>query len=80
MSTRDAAFDKIKAALDLTSPGLSQKVTMETHLVEEDILDSLDLMNFMFELEELHGSKIEEISETFDDYRVATLVGFMASA
>jgi acyl carrier protein len=80
MSTRDAAFDKIKEALDLTSPGLSQKVTMETHLVEEDILDSLDLMNFMFELEELHGSKIEEISETFDDYRVATLVGFMASA
>lgn len=80
MTTRDEAFAKIKEALDMTTPGLSEKVTMETHLIEADILDSLDLMNFMFELEELHGSKIEEISETFDDYRVSTLVGFMASA
>lgn len=80
MTTRDEAFAKIKEALDMTTPGLSEKVTMETHLIESDILDSLDLMNFMFELEELHGSKITEISETFDDYRVSTLVGFMASA
>ena len=80
MTTRDEAFAKIKTALDMTTPGLSEKVTVETHLVEDDILDSLDLMNFMFELEELHGSKIDEISETFDDYRVETLIGFMVKS
>ncbi len=77
MSTAQEAFEKIKSALDMTTPGLSEKVTQETDLIKDDILDSLDLMNFMFELEELHGSKLEQVTETFDDYRVTTLIGFM---
>lgn len=78
--TETEAFEKIKEALDMTTPGLSEKVSMDSNLVEDDILDSLDLMNFMFELEELNGSKLEQVTETFDDYRVKTLIGFMTAA
>lgn len=79
MMKPDEAFEKVKEALEMTTPGISEKVSMDTHLVEDDILDSLDLMNFMFELEELNGKKIEQIDENFDDYRVSVVVGFMSS-
>ena len=77
MSNEDA-LKHIKEALELASPGSAEKVSADTHLVDDDILDSLDLMNFMFELEEIHGSKIEQVTETFDDYRVSTLVSFIS--
>jgi len=67
----------ICSAIEATSEGASKGVTLDTNLSEEEILDSLDLMNFLFELEDLHGSKIEEITETYDDYRVKTLVSFL---
>ena len=78
MTQQDAVFAKIKEALEMTKPGISDKVTMETHLIEDDVLDSLDLMNFMYELETLHGQKIEQIDESFDDYRVNIIAGFMS--
>lgn len=80
MTSHEEAFTKVKVALDKTVPGISEKVTLDTHLVEDEILDSLDIMNFMFELEDLHGSKIEEVTDTFDDFRLSVLVGFMVSA
>lgn len=77
MTQNDTTLELIKKALEMTTPGVSEKVTMDTHLVADGILDSLDLMNFMFELEDLHGHKIEQIDETFDDYRVSVLAGFL---
>ncbi|MBM7069031.1 hypothetical protein [Actibacterium sp. 188UL27-1] len=74
------AFKNVKTALDIASPGASDKVTMDSHLVDDGVLDSLDLMTFMFELEDVHGSKLEQVTETFDDYRVKTIVGFMVAA
>ncbi|MCB1516173.1 MAG: hypothetical protein KDJ19_00945 [Hyphomicrobiaceae bacterium] len=77
--TQDEAFDLIKKALDETSAGLSEKVTMDTHLTEDEIIDSLDSMNFLFELEQLLGHKIEEIDETFDDFRIKRLIELISS-
>ncbi|MGI3167282.1 hypothetical protein [Pseudooceanicola sp. 200-1SW] len=57
--TEAEALDMIKKARDIVSPGSGDKVTPETELQQDEILDSLDLMNFMFELEHLKGSKIE---------------------
>lgn len=71
------ALAMIREALNTVTPGSGDKVTPETDLQKDEILDSLDLMNFLFELEQLHGSKIEEIDEEFDDYRVSTLIGFL---
>lgn len=76
--TEHEAIVLVKKALDEVSPGSGGAITPDSDLVKDEILDSLDLMNFLFELEELYGSKIEEITETFDDYRVSTLIGFIS--
>ncbi|MGH1417084.1 MAG: hypothetical protein ACRBB0_26610 [Pelagimonas sp.] len=75
--TEAEALALIHKAADEVTPGASEKLTMESHLQNDEIFDSLDLMNFMFELEHLYGEKIEQVTEDFDDYRVSTLVGFM---
>ncbi|MDX2277557.1 MAG: hypothetical protein NW206_19075 [Hyphomonadaceae bacterium] len=71
---RDSALAMIKKALDATSPGKSETIQLETDLVKDGVVDSLDSMNFLFELETLHGAKLEEIDETFDDFRVSRLI------
>ena len=76
--TRDQAFSMIQQALERTADGLSGKVGHDTHLTEDKIIDSLDSMNFLFELEQLHGSKIEEIDETFNDFRVSRLIEILS--
>lgn len=70
----NAALELIKQALEATAPGKSANITLETDLVKDGVVDSLDSMNFLFELETLHGAKLEEIDETFDDFRVARLI------
>lgn len=78
--TSNDALQMIKNALDIVSPGVGETISMETELQKDDVLDSLDLMNFLFELEHLNGSKIEQISETHEDYRVSTIVSFLADS
>ncbi|MCB9992215.1 MAG: acyl carrier protein [Hyphomicrobiaceae bacterium] len=77
--TENEAFELIKKALDETAAGLSAKVTMDSHLTKDEIVDSLDSMNFLFELEQLLGHKIEAIDETFDDFRVKRLIELISS-
>lgn len=77
--TKDDAFGLIQKALEATSEGLSQTVTIDTDLIEDNVVDSLDAMNFLFELETLHGKKLAEIDETFDDFRVSRLVEILQS-
>lgn len=72
--TENEAFELIKASLERVADGTSQKVTMNTDLVGDEILDSLDVMNFLFELETERGEPITAIDESFEDFRIATLV------
>lgn len=74
------AYASIIQALEKTSPGLSGKVSMDTHLVNDGIVDSLDSMSFLFELEQILGKKLDEIDETFDDFRVSRLVEIINNA
>lgn len=76
--TETEALELIRAAIEVVSPGTGEKVTLETDLTNDEILDSLDRMNFLFELEHMHGSKIEQVTDTFDDFRIATLIGFLS--
>ncbi len=73
------AFKMIKDALNTVSSGAGDSIATSTHLVEDEVLDSLDLMNFLFELEGLNGGKIEAITETFDDYRVERIVEILTA-
>ncbi len=76
--TKNEAFELVKASLDRVADGTSQKITMDTDLVGDEILDSLDVMNFLFELETKRGQPIAAIDESFEDFRVATLVDLIA--
>jgi acyl carrier protein len=72
--THQEAFSMIVQALEKAVPGTSSKVTMETHLVGDGIIDSLDLMAFLYELERDCGDSLDEINDDFKDYRVVRLV------
>lgn len=72
--TDDEALAMIKKSVDEVSAGASERINMSTHLVDDDILDSLDVMNFMFELEKLHGKSLPGVDEEFSDFRVSKLV------
>lgn len=78
--THDEALAMIRSALDATKPDLAGKISETTHLIADEILDSLDSMNFLFELETLHGSKLSVIDETFDDFRVSRLIEILIHA
>lgn len=77
--TEEEAIALIKRALETVQPGSSDKVTMETDLVGDEILDSLDSMNFLFEVETELDSPLAKIDESFDDFRIATLVGLITA-
>ena len=73
MNEQDA-LNLIKQALDKVDAGISEKVSAKSNLVEDEILDSLDAMNFLFELNEVAGKDFPEIDDSYDDYRVSTLI------
>ncbi len=76
MMTNDEAFELIKKALDEVSEWASESLTMDTHLLEDDILDSLDAMSFMFELEKMLGKSLA-VDEEFSDFKITTLIDLM---
>ena len=78
--SRDEAFKMIQDSLDVVKPGTGSKLTLESHLVDDGFVDSLDSMNFLFELENKHGSRLEQIDDTFNDFRVTRLVDILVSA
>lgn len=78
--SNEAALELIKAALEKTKTGLSSKIDESTDLIKDKVIDSLDSMNFLFELEELHGAQLDAIDETFDDFRVSRLIEILQAA
>ncbi len=78
--TKDEAFKMIQSALDKVKPGSGAKATMASHLVDDGFVDSLDSMNFLFELENLNGGRLEAIDDTFNDFRVERLVEILVAA
>ena len=72
--TQQEALAMIHRALETAVPGSSSKVTMASHLVTDGVIDSLDLMAFLYELEKDCGDSLDEITDDFKDYRVTRLV------
>ncbi len=78
--TRDEALAAVTKALAATVGDVTGTITEDTNLVDDGILDSLDSMTFLFELENDLGSKLEAIDETYDDFRVGSLVDIVVQA
>ena len=72
--TNEDAFQLIKAALETVCPGVSSEICIATDLAEIERLDSLHLMEMLFELENQLGKKIDNISDEYSDFRVEALI------
>lgn len=70
---KQTALGHIKTALNIVVEGAGDGVDETTDL-SDGVIDSLDQMTFLFELEQLIGSKIEEIDEEYTDYTIAALL------
>ena len=74
MNQKDALI-AIKKALNSTQAEYSdESIKLDTNLIEDGILDSLDAMSFLFELETIIDKKITEIDEEFEDFTIARFV------
>ena len=69
------ALISIKKALNSTEAEYDEDdLDLNTNLIEEGILDSLDAMSFLFELEAVIDKKINEIDEEFEDFTISKFV------
>ncbi len=78
--TREEALTAITKALTTTVGDVDGTIGDDTNLVEEGMLDSLDSMTFLFELENDLGLKLEAIDETYEDFRVGSIVDIVVAA
>jgi len=78
--TREEALMAITKALKTTVGDVDGTIGEDTNLVEEGMLDSLDSMTFLFELENDLGLKLETIDETYEDFRVGSIVDIVVAA
>jgi acyl carrier protein len=78
--TREEALAAITKALVATVGSVDGDITEETNLVDDGMLDSLDSMTFLFELENDLGQKLEAIDETYEDFRVGSIVDIVVQA
>ena len=78
--TREEALAAITKALTATVGSVDGDVTEETNLVDDGLLDSLDSMTFLFELENDLNTKLDAIDETYEDFRVGSIVDIVVAA
>ena len=78
--TREEALTAITKALTTTVGDVDGTIGEDTNLGEEGMLDSLDSMTFLFELENDLGMKLEAIDETYEDFRVGSIVDIIVAA
>lgn len=77
---KNEAIDYIKKTLELSEIELDDiSIGMETDLLEDGILDSLDAMTFLFNLEKNMNTKIVEIDDDFNDFKISSLVSILSN-
>ena len=77
---REEALAAITKALSATVGSVDGDITEATNLVDDGLLDSLDSMTFLFALESDLGTKLDAIDETYEDFRVGSLVDIVVAA
>ncbi|MEQ1714393.1 MAG: hypothetical protein ABL907_00175 [Hyphomicrobium sp.] len=78
--TDQDAMTLIQDALKKVAPAKALLVNSDTNLISDGILDSLDVMSFLFEVEQRLGHKMTAIDETFSDFRVSRLIEIIKTA
>jgi acyl carrier protein len=78
--TNEEALQLIKTALETVCPGSSEDIDTSTDLAAVERLDSLHIMEMLFELENHLGQKIDAIGEDYSDFRVSALIEILTAA
>jgi len=71
---KDEILQILVACVEKVTRKKANDLHIDTQLIDDGILDSLDAMAFLFEFETRLGSKLDAIDEDFDDFRVGRLV------
>jgi len=71
---QNESYKLLIECIESIKPGSGSLITMNTDLIEDGILDSLDAMTFIFKLEKRTGTKIKNIHEGSVDLSVESLV------
>lgn len=79
--TEQNAFALVQQALERTLDE-PVEITLQTDLVEDEVVDSLDSMTFLLELEQLSGKEFPEDGDLVDQgfYKVENLVRYLTAA
>ena len=70
-------MEKIKIiceCIKMVKPDFNQEITIDTDLIKDGILDSLEAINFLFELENNFSDKIDDIDDDFNDFSVGSIM------
>lgn len=78
--TEAEAIEHIVAAVTKVAPTKAKLVTPGSDLIGEGVLDSLDVMSFLFELEKRLGKKLTVIDESFTEFTVPKLAAIIRTA
>jgi len=78
--TDEEALQMIQSAVAKVAPSKAGLVGGETNLLGDGVLDSLDVMSFLFEIEQRLGKKLTAIDEGFNDFRVVRLIEILKTA
>jgi hypothetical protein len=74
---QEEAFSIIKSALIKTKGHSSFSISLDIHLINDGIIDSLDSMVFVHHLETILGESIEEIDEEFSNFQVGYIIAIL---
>lgn len=76
--TRDNASQMIRVALSVATGRKDVEIADNTHLVADDILDSLDASVYLLELERASGKKITDKDvEDFNLFQISNMVDWL---
>ena len=78
--SREDALALIQTALSSVCPDYDGQITESSDLVGEDIIDSLDSMNLLFEIEDKFGRKFPALDEDYNNFIVGALIDVIAAA
>lgn len=71
---KEEQFKSLKEVIAKVNSSKASKVKLQSDLVKDGILDSIEIVSLVFELEEAYSCKFDD---SFNDFRVETLLKFV---
>jgi len=73
----DKKIKIINDCIKLVKPDFDGLISLDSDLIKDKILDSLEAINFLFELENNFSEIIVEIDDDYNDFSVKSLINLI---